>query len=73
MQISVVSWRDTCSICGLTQSLPGIRSQEHETTQTDRKTSDAQAPALRASLGETIAKYFTTVRSVKDDQGTFLG
>jgi hypothetical protein len=47
--------------------------QEKETTQADRKASDAEAPMLRASLGQTIAKYFTTVRSVKDDQGTFLG
>lgn len=47
--------------------------QEQTTTQKDRRQSDAQAPALRNALGETIAKYFTTVRSVKDDQGTFLG
>lgn len=29
--------------------------------------------AERSSLGKTIAQYFTTVRSIKDDQGTFLG
>ena len=29
--------------------------------------------AVEHSLGKTIAQYFTTVRSVKDDQGTFLG
>mmetsp|Transcript_474 Transcript_474/g.994 ORF Transcript_474/g.994 Transcript_474/m.994 type:complete len:159 (-) Transcript_474:189-665(-) len=47
--------------------------QEKETTQSDRRKSDQEAPALRSSLGKAIAKYFTTVRSVKDDQGTFLG
>ena len=29
--------------------------------------------AEKESLGKTIAQYFTTVRSIKDDQGTFLG
>ena len=29
--------------------------------------------AVEHSLGKTIAQFFTTVRSVKDDQGTFLG
>ena len=27
----------------------------------------------KQALGKTIAQYFTTVRSIKDDQGTFLG
>ena len=38
--------------------------------------SRSRGPKTRAvehSLGKTIAQYFTTVRSVKDDQGTFLG
>ncbi|EKX38382.1 hypothetical protein GUITHDRAFT_154739 [Guillardia theta CCMP2712] len=48
------------------------RLQEQETTQSDRKASDSQAPILRNALGKTLAKYFTTVRSVKDDQGTFI-
>eukprot|EP00960_Hanusia_phi_P064554 765826-Hanusia_phi.AAC.9 len=48
------------------------RLQEQETTQSDRKASDSQTPILRNALGKTLAKYFTTVRSVKDDQGTFL-
>ncbi len=47
--------------------------QEKETTQSDRRRADEEAPKLRRSLGSTIAKYFTTVRKVKDDQGTFLG
>eukprot|EP00286_Rhodomonas_abbreviata_P023455 CAMPEP_0181308344 /NCGR_PEP_ID=MMETSP1101-20121128/11411_1 /TAXON_ID=46948 /ORGANISM="Rhodomonas abbreviata, Strain Caron Lab Isolate" /LENGTH=167 /DNA_ID=CAMNT_0023414717 /DNA_START=13 /DNA_END=516 /DNA_ORIENTATION=- len=47
--------------------------QQQETTQSDRRASDAEAPSIRKSIGRTIAKYFTTVRSVKDDQGTFLG
>eukprot|EP00284_Hemiselmis_tepida_P005719 CAMPEP_0174930464 /NCGR_PEP_ID=MMETSP1355-20121228/31179_1 /TAXON_ID=464990 /ORGANISM="Hemiselmis tepida, Strain CCMP443" /LENGTH=154 /DNA_ID=CAMNT_0016176763 /DNA_START=16 /DNA_END=480 /DNA_ORIENTATION=- len=47
--------------------------QEKETTQKDRRKADEEAPALRRSLGSTIAKYFSTVRKVKDDQGTFLG
>ena len=38
--------------------------------------SRSRGPKTRAvehSLGKTIAQFFTTVRSVKDDQGTFLG
>jgi len=38
-----------------------------------RAASSHKAAAERTSLGKTIAQYFTTVRSVKDDQGTFLG
>mmetsp|Transcript_33951 Transcript_33951/g.52909 ORF Transcript_33951/g.52909 Transcript_33951/m.52909 type:complete len:163 (+) Transcript_33951:21-509(+) len=47
--------------------------QERETTQSDVKSYDETTPSLKQSLGKTIAQYFTTVRSVKDDQGTFLG
>ena len=36
-------------------------------------TSSKQQAAEQKSLGKVIAKYFTTVRSIKDDQGTFLG
>ena len=47
--------------------------QGSTTTQADIKKSDSEAPSIRQSIGRTIAKYFTTVRSIKDDQGTFLG
>eukprot|EP00961_Rhodomonas_salina_P211034 2850012-Rhodomonas_salina.1 len=33
----------------------------------------SESRGTRSAIGRTIAKYFTTVRSVKDDQGTFLG
>ena len=41
--------------------------------QRSKFSSSHKAAAERSSLGKTIAQYFTTVRSIKDDQGTFLG
>ena len=52
---------------------PALTLQQHETTQQRIEHNLRASHRLKQSLGSTIAKYFTTVRSVKDDQGTFLG
>ncbi len=52
---------------------PALSLQQHETTQRRIERNLRAAHTLKRSLGSTIAQYFTTVRSVKDDQGTFLG
>ncbi len=52
---------------------PALSLQQHETTQRRIQRNLRAAHSLKFSLGSTIAKYFTTVRSIKDDQGTFLG
>ena len=52
---------------------PALTLQQHETTQRRIERNLRAAHKLKRSLGSTIAQYFSTVRSVKDDQGTFLG
>jgi hypothetical protein len=52
---------------------PALTLQQHETTQRRIERNLRAAHKLKRSLGSTIARYFSTVRSVKDDQGTFLG
>ena len=52
---------------------PALSLQQRETTQRRIERNLRAAHTLKRSLGSTIAQYFTTVRSVKDDQGTFLG
>jgi hypothetical protein len=52
---------------------PVLTLQQHETTQRRIHNNLIGTRALKRSLGSTIAQYFSTVRSVKDDQGTFLG
>ena len=52
---------------------PALSLQQHETTQRRIERNLRAAHQLKRSLGNTIARYFSTVRTVKDDQGTFLG
>ena len=62
---------------GQESAIDELAALQHKTmTNKVAAGSRSRGPKTRAvehSLGKTIARYFTTVRSVKDDQGTFLG
>jgi hypothetical protein len=47
--------------------------QRMSNTKVAKATAAPKNKQEKQALGKTIAQYFTTVRSIKDDQGTFLG